>query len=282
MDAPSSHDVHEDVRRALREDLGNGDLTAALVDQRARAEATVISRQPGVVCGRPWFDATFELLDGRIGIDWRVAEGQRIEANQVLCTLSGPARALLSGERTALNFLQTLSATASVTRRYVDAVGDNGVEVLDTRKTLPGLRRAQKYAVRCGGGRNHRMGLYDGVLIKENHIEAMGSVGAAVAEARSTAPKDVPIEVEVEDLHQVHEALAAGADILLLDNMDIDTLTEAVAITRDRAKLEASGGVVLENIGAIAQTGVDFISVGSLTKDVQALDLSMRFGYVHD
>jgi nicotinate-nucleotide pyrophosphorylase (carboxylating) len=206
-----------------------------------------------------------------------VADGDRVEPDQLLCTLSGPSRALLTGERTALNFLQTLSGTATLTRRYVDAVAGTGVRVLDTRKTIPGLRLAQKYAVGCGGGTNHRMGLYDGVLIKENHIAAAGSIAEAVTQARRHAPGNIPVEVEVEDLREVREALAAGADILLLDNMAPATLREAVAITRGQAKLEASGGVTLETIREIAETGIDFISVGELTKHLRALDLSMRF-----
>ena len=210
-------------------------------------------------------------------IDWRVAEGERVAANQILCTLYGPSRSLLTGERTALNFLQTLSGTATRTRRYVDAVEGTGVQILDTRKTLPGLRRAQKYAVRCGGGRNHRMGLYDGVLIKENHIMAAGSLVAAVEQARAHAPKGIPIEVEVENLHEVHEGLAAGADILLLDNMDLATLRAAVEITNSNARLEASGNVGLDTIREIAETGVDYISSGDLTKNLEAVDLSLRF-----
>jgi len=269
--------VRADVRTALNEDVGDYDLTAALIPKEHHAEATVIARQRAVVCGRPWFDTVFEILDPRVRIDWRVADGDAFHTNQILCTLYGPSRALLTGERTALNFLQTLSGTATRTRRYVDAVDGTGVKVLDTRKTIPGLRRAQKYAVRCGGGHNHRMGLYDGVLIKENHIAAAESIGAAVAQARAHAPRRAFIEVEVETLHQLHEALAAGPDIILLDNMDLPTLRQAVELTNGHAALEASGGVSLETIRDMAETGVDAVSVGSLTKDVEAVDLSMRF-----
>jgi nicotinate-nucleotide pyrophosphorylase (carboxylating) len=269
--------IRDQVRRALIEDVGDGDLTANLIPEAARSRATVISREAAVICGCRWFEQVFLLLDESIHIDWEVADGDRVEPDQRLCTLSGPSRALLTGERTALNFLQTLSGTATLTHRYVDAVAGTGVKVLDTRKTIPGLRLAQKYAVSCGGGTNHRMGLYDGVLIKENHIAAAGSIAEAVAQARSHAPGNIPVEVEVEDLREVREALAAGADILLLDNMAPSTLCEAVAITRGQAKLEASGGVTLETIREIAETGVDFISVGELTKHLHALDLSMRF-----
>lgn len=275
--APADTLLREEVRRALHEDMGEGDLTAALIPEEAQAEATVICREPAVICGRPWFDAVFALLDQRIAIDWQIEEGQQVAANQRLCTLRGPARPLLSGERTALNFLQTLSGTATLARAYAEAVAGTGVRVLDTRKTVPGLRRAQKYAVACGGCHNHRMGLYDGVLIKENHILAAGSIGEAVAQARHHAPAGIPVEVEVENLHEAHEALAAGADILLLDNMDLDELRQAVEACNGQAKLEASGGVNLKSIRAIAETGVDYISVGGLTKDVRAVDLSMRF-----
>lgn len=270
------YDVREDVRRALQEDVGSGDITALLLPEEAQAEATVISREHAVICGQPWFDQTFQLLDEAIRIDWRIDDGDSVEPNQILCVVYGPARALLSGERCALNFLQTLSATATQTRHYVDVIADTDVQLLDTRKTIPGLRRAQKYAVRCGGGRNHRMGLYDGVLIKENHIAAAGSVVEAIDQARHHAPHGIAIEVEVENLHELHEALAAGADIILLDNMDLATLREAVTITNGQAKLEASGGVDLDTIRDIAETGVDYISVGGITKHVRAVDLSMR------
>ncbi len=272
--------VSAQVAAALAEDIGTGDLTAALIPAEAQAEATVICREAGVLCGRPWFDEVFRQLDPAIAIDWRAEEGAAITPEQLLCTLRGPARAILSGERAALNFLQTLSGTAAATARYVAAVAGTGVAILDTRKTLPGLRLAQKYAVAQGGGRNHRIGLYDMVLIKENHILAAGSIAAAVAAARTSVSADIQVEVEVENLEEVREALQAGADILLLDNMDNTTLRQAVAINAEfggRAKLEASGGIELESVRAIAETGVDYISVGALTKDVKALDLSMRF-----
>ncbi len=275
---PSTEAVLADVERALAEDVGRGDLTADLIPTSAHAVARVISRDEAVICGRPWFDAVFQQLDSAISIDWSVTEGEQVVADSLLVTLEGPARPLLTGERTALNFLQTLSGTATRARNYADAVAGTRVQVLDTRKTLPGLRRAQKYAVACGGCHNHRVGLYDGVLIKENHIIAAGSIAAAVAHAR-TAAHGVPIEVEVETLAEVEEALAAKADILLLDNMGVATLREAVALVGGRARLEASGGINLENIRAIAATGVDFISIGALTKDLVAVDLSMRFSF---
>lgn len=274
--APSLEAVRADVERALREDIGAGDVTASLIPEAVSACATVISREPAVICGQAWFEQAFLLLDDQIRFDWQVNDGDAVEPGQTLCTLRGAARALLSGERTALNFLQTLSGTASAARRYVEAMGAGDCRLLDTRKTLPGLRLAQKYAVRCGGGKNHRLGLYDGVLIKENHIAACGSIAQAVAQARAQAPCQIPVEVEVEDLQQLREALAAGADVLLLDNMDVGQLREAVAINQGRAKLEASGGITLETIGAIAQTGVDFISIGAITKHLHAVDLSMR------
>lgn len=269
--------IREQVRHALLEDVGDGDLTANLIPENARSEATVISRESAVICGCAWFEQVFTLLDESIRIEWQVADGDRVEPNQNLCILRGPSRALLTGERTALNFLQTLSGTATLTQKYVDAVAGTGVKVLDTRKTVPGLRQAQKYAVTCGGGTNHRMGLYDGILIKENHISAAGSIAEAVTQARHHAPPHIRVEVEVEDLREVREALAAGADILLLDNMAPVTLREAVAINAGQARLEASGGVTLESIREIAETGVDYISVGELTKHLRAIDLSMRF-----
>ncbi len=269
--------VSAQVAAALAEDIGTGDLTAALIPAEAQAEATVICREAGVLCGRPWFDEVFRQLDPAIAIDWRAEEGAAITPEQLLCTLRGPARAILSGERAALNFLQTLSGTAAATARYVAAVAGTGVAILDTRKTLPGLRLAQKYAVAQGGGRNHRIGLYDMVLIKENHILAAGSIGAAVETARASVADDIKVEVEVEDLDEARQALEAGADILLLDNMDNATLRAAVELNAGRARLEASGGVSLESVRAIAETGVDYISVGALTKDLRALDLSMRF-----
>lgn len=270
-------DITECVQRAVAEDLGSGDRTAALIPPDAQAQAKVISRERAVVCGRAWFDEVFRQLDARVAVAWEVQDGDSVQADQTLCTLRGPARAMLSGERTALNFLQTLSGTATTTRIYVDAVHGTAAIILDTRKTLPGLRRAQKYAVTCGGGQNHRLGLYDAILIKENHIRASGSISAALAAAQAAGGEHVALEIEVENLEQLHAALAAGAQHLLLDNFNLAGLRSAVAATGGRARLEASGGVTLANLRAIAETGVDYISVGSLTKNVQAIDLSLRF-----
>ncbi|MCW8828510.1 MAG: carboxylating nicotinate-nucleotide diphosphorylase [Gammaproteobacteria bacterium] len=273
----SEQAIREQVRRALIEDVGDGDLTAELIPEEAHSEARVICRESATICGRDWFDQVFALLDDSIRIDWQISDGDRVEPNQLLCLLSGPSRPLLTGERTALNFLQSLSGTATLARRYADAVAGTGVKVLDTRKTIPGLRKAQKYAVNCGGCDNHRIGLYDGVLIKENHIAAAGSLAEAVAQARHHAPAGIPVEVEVENLQQLREALAAGADILLLDNMPPEQLREAVSISTGQARLEASGGITIDNIREIAETGVDYISIGELTKHLRSIDLSMRF-----
>ena len=267
--------IEDDVRRALAEDIGAGDLTAALVPDEP-VEAELVTRENAVLCGGAWFDAIFRALDTRVQVQWLRQDGERIAAGETLCRLHGPARAILTGERSALNFLQMLSGTATVTARYVAAVHGTNARILDTRKTLPGLRRAQKYAVVCGRGHNHRMGLYDAILIKENHIAAAGSVTAVLAQARRLAPPATLIEIEVENLAQLQEALAAGAARILLDNFSTDDLGAAVRITSGRAALEASGGVTLDNILAMAETGVDFISVGSLTKHVQAVDLSLR------
>ena len=269
-------DPNPTVALALAEDVGGGDLTAALIPEDARAEATVISRERAVLCGAAWFDAVFRQLDPRIHIEWGAADGDRVEPNQWLCTLRGPARAMLTGERTALNFLQALSGTATLARRYADLVAGTGATILDTRKTLPGLRLAQKYAVRCGGCQNHRIGLFDAVLIKENHIMAAGSIRNAIATARRLHP-GVTVEVEVESLAELEEALASRPDIVMLDNFDLATMTEAVRLTAKRVKLEASGNVNFDTVRAIAETGVDYISIGGLTKDVRAVDLSMRF-----
>lgn len=269
-------EVKEEVRRALAEDIGAGDVTAALIPEAAIMTAHVVCREKAALCGIAWFNEVFKQLDNEIAIDWTVKEGDLIAANQVICSLGGPARPLLSGERTALNFLQTLSGTATIAQRYAAAVAGLPVKVLDTRKTLPGLRQAQKYAVRCGGCHNHRHGLYDGILIKENHILATGSITAAIERARICSP-GLPLEVEVEHLGELQQALAAGADILLLDNFELPDLHEAARLTRQGAKLEASGNITLENIRSIAETGVDYISVGALTKDVHAIDLSIRF-----
>ena len=275
-------DLVEQVARALEEDVGSGDLTAALVPAGRTGRAAVITREAAVLCGRPWFDEVFRQLDPAVRVLWEAAEGDDVPAGQRLCRLEGPARSLLTGERTALNFLQTLSGTATVTRRHAQLVAGLPCRILDTRKTLPGLRRAQKYAVRCGGGSNHRMGLYDGILVKENHIMAAGSIAAAVSAARAGGP-GVPVEVEVETLDELGQALDAGADMALLDEFSIDDLRAAVAMNRAHPrgpmKLEASGNVTLETLRGIAGTGVDFVSIGSLTKHVRAVDLSMRFEF---
>ncbi len=268
--------VTENVRAALAEDIGSGDLTAALIPVDAMAQATVISRESAVICGRPWVDEVFQQLDSRVEIEWRVAEGEQVESNQELFRLQGSARALLTGERTALNFLQTFSGTATEARRYADAVAGLQVKILDTRKTIPGLRAAQKYAVKCGGCHNHRHGLYDGVLIKENHILAAGSITAAVNNVRPYA-QGKPVEVEVETLAELREAVAAGADIVMLDNFTLEQISEAVAVNQGQAKLEVSGNVSLGGLRALAETGVDYISTGALTKHLRAIDLSMRF-----
>ena len=277
--SPLPPDIPEQVARSLAEDVGSGDVTAALIDAATQATATVISREPAIICGQAWFDETFRQLDAGIHIQWLVDEGELVAGNTLLCELSGPARALLTGERTALNFLQALSGTATITQRYAHAVEGTGCRILDTRKTLPGLRLAQKYAVRCGGGENHRMGLYDRVLLKENHIMAAGSVSAAVQRAREQSPQ-VPVEVEVESLDEFVAALEAAPDIIMLDELDDVQMRNAVAVNRAAArpvKLEASGGVDLETVRRIAATGVDYVSVGSLTKHLRAVDLSLRF-----
>jgi nicotinate-nucleotide pyrophosphorylase (carboxylating) len=270
-------DILPQVRAALEEDMGAGDLTANLIDPALRARAEVMSRQDAVLCGSAWFDACFRQLDASVHIAWNVTDGMVVRPGQILCELEGPARALLSAERTALNFLQLLSGVATETRRYVDAVEGASAAILDTRKTLPGLRLAQKYAVRMGGGENQRIGLYDGVLIKENHILAAGSIVLALQGARKVVPEGVPIQIEVEGLDELDQALAAGAGLILLDNFDLGMLREAVRLNASRAMLEASGGITLDNVRAVAETGVDRISIGSLTKNVRAVDLSMRF-----
>jgi nicotinate-nucleotide pyrophosphorylase (carboxylating) len=263
-----------DIKSFLEEDIGAGDLTAAIIPDAVTAEAEVLTREPMVVCGQAWFDAVFKELDPNVRIDWLCAEGEGVTAGVTLCRLTGPARALLTGERTALNLLQTLSATATVARRYAEAVAGTGCKVLDTRKTIPGLRQAQKYAVAVGGCYNHRIGLYDGVLIKENHIMAAGSITEAVRTARKLTK--APVEVEVETLDQLHEALAATPDRIMLDNFSLDDLRAAVQAAGGRVELEASGNIGLDSIRIIAETGVDFISIGALTKHVKAVDLSMR------
>jgi len=276
---PIPADLPEQVARALAEDIGSGDLTAALIPEDRVGRAAVITREPAIVCGIPYVNATFDAIDARVRIGWRVAEGDSAAADQLLFTLEGPARALLTGERTALNFLQLLSGTATAAHAYAVLIEGTNCRLLDTRKTIPGLRSAQKYAVRVGGGRNHRMGLFDGILIKENHIMAAGSIADAVAAAK-LGRAQVPIEVEVENLAELQHAIAAGADIALLDDFSLDAMREAVALNANSAKplkLEASGGITTATIREIAETGVDFISVGSITKHVRAIDLSMRF-----
>ena len=268
------------VAAALAEDVGAGDLTASLVDKDALVGAQIIAREAFVVCGEEWVNEVFRQLDPNIIVDWYIGDGGRVEADDIICKLVGPARALLTGERTALNFLQTLSATATTTAAYVDAIDGTGARILDTRKTIPGLRLAQKYAVSCGGGENHRVGLFDAILIKENHIKSSGGITAAL-KAASEQHDDVLIEVEVENLDELHEALDAGAARILLDNFSLDDLEKAVVINRGygfvAAELEASGNVTLDTIRAIAETGVDFISTGALTKNVRAVDISMLF-----
>jgi nicotinate-nucleotide pyrophosphorylase (carboxylating) len=272
-------DLREQVARALAEDIGAGDFTAALIPPEREGRATVITREDAVICGFPWVTETFHQIDPRVSLTWKVKEGDTAKANQALFTIDGPARALLTGERTALNFLQLLSATATAARDYSRLLRGTNCKLLDTRKTIPGLRTAQKYAVTVGGGFNHRMGLFDGILIKENHIMAAGSIAKAVAAAQQS-PRQVPIEVEVETLDQLEQAIAAAAHIALLDNFSLPLMREAVAMNAGSArplKLEASGGITHESIREIAETGVDFISVGSITKNIRAVDLSMRF-----
>ena len=269
-------EIARNVAAALAEDVGSGDLTAPLTPAAKTVLAVVICRQKAVICGQPWFEATIRSLDTRATVSWSAAEGTQVAAGTRICEIRGQSRALLTAERTALNFLQTLSGVATLTRRYVDAVAGTRAKIVDTRKTLPGLRLAQKYAVRVGGGANHRFGLYDAILIKENHIAAAGGIRQAITQARTLTHSGAWIQVEVENLDQLREALDAGATMILLDNMSIDRMREAVKIAGDRAELEASGGITLENVRTIAETGVHRISVGALTKDVRAADFSMR------
>ncbi|MGQ4656693.1 carboxylating nicotinate-nucleotide diphosphorylase [Aeromonas enteropelogenes] len=280
-------DVSRAVRAALLEDLGDAlttldqpdasaDITAQLIPADRISSARVITREAGVFCGQPWVDEVFTQLGGEVKVEWLVQDGERLSPNQELFRLHGPARLLLTGERNALNFVQTLSSVATLTARYVAELEETGCRLLDTRKTIPGLRSAQKYAVTCGGGKNHRIGLFDAYLIKENHILACGGIAGAIQEARRLNP-DKPVEVEVESLTELEQALTAGADIVMLDNFDLAMMREAVAINQGRAKLEVSGNVTLETLAEFAATGVDYISVGALTKHVRALDLSMRF-----
>jgi nicotinate-nucleotide pyrophosphorylase (carboxylating) len=271
-------DLASQVEAALREDIGSGDVTAALLPAAQQVRGSLITREAAVLCGQAWAEETFHRLDPRVRLTWKAADGDGLKSGQEIFTIAGAARAVLTGERTALNFLQLLSGTATVTRRYVEALAGTACRILDTRKTLPGLRSAQKYAVRCGGGDNHRMGLYDLILIKENHIAAAGSISGAITAARERAPA-VRVEVEVESLRELEEALDSRPDIVLLDEFSHDDLAAAVALNRARGSqvlLEASGSVSLESVRAIAATGVDFISVGALTKHVRAIDLSMR------
>jgi len=271
--------LEADVRAALSEDIGAGDVTASLLPPHKQCGAWVVCRERAVLAGAAWFERCFTVLDPHCAITWFAHDGEQVAADTRVCELHGSARALVSAERTALNFLQTLSATATVTRRYVDALGDSPTRILDTRKTLPGLRAAQKYAVRCGGGVNHRMGLYDAILIKENHIAAAGSISAAVAGLRREYPT-LALEVEVEDLAELDEALAAGVEMVLLDNFDLPAIRAATARVAGRAKIEISGGVDIAALPALARAGADFISIGALTKHVHAIDFSMRIAAI--
>ena len=273
---PARTQIRQQILVALAEDVGSGDLTAALLSPAQLSRVEVITRQEAVICGCTWFEEVFLQLDPAVSVEWQVADGERVDGGRTLCRLKGPTRALLTGERTSLNYLQALSGTATRARRYADAVAGLPVRVLDTRKTLPGLRVQQKYAVLCGGCHNHRIGLFDAILIKENHILAAGSIAAAL-EAAFKLADGVQVEIEVESLDEMREALAAGATHLLLDNFDLDQLSQAVDLGAGRARLEASGGVSLERIREVAETGVDDISVGDLTKDLESIDLSMRF-----
>jgi nicotinate-nucleotide pyrophosphorylase (carboxylating) len=268
-------EIEANVRRALLEDVGTGDITAQLIPAERLAKATVISRDAAVIAGTAWVDSVFRQLDQRVAVHWQVADGERVKPNQALFHLEGPARSLLTGERSALNFLQMLSGVATRSQHYADMVADTQVKLLDTRKTLPGLRLAQKYAVTCGGCHNHRIGLFDAFLIKENHIAACGGIAEAITAAHKIAPGK-PVEVEVESLDELKQALDGGADIIMLDELSLDDMREAVRLTAGRAKLEASGGVTDATLRTIAETGVDYISIGTLTKDVKAVDLSMR------
>lgn len=281
MTAPGRDEIADSVSRALAEDLGSGDISAALIAHaNRRTEATVVVRDETILCGREWFDEVYRQLDPGIGVAWQHKDGDLLSAGSEVCSVTGPVNVILTGERTALNFLQTLSGTAMAARRYVDAVAGTGARILDTRKTIPGLRRAQKYAVKCAGAENHRMGLFDAYLIKENHIEALGSLSNAVSRASARAT-GLLIEVEVENLVQLKEALGTHAERLLLDNFSLEETREAVRLRNERAPdkaLEASGNITLENVRAIAETGVDWISVGAITKNVQAADYSLRIG----
>lgn len=275
-DSDIAHAIKINVTAALAEDLGSGDLTAQLIPADQQTRATLITREQAILCGKPWFEACFKTLDPLLKISWCAEEGDRVQANATLCEIHGNARALLSAERPALNFLQTLSAVATTTQQYVDAVVGTDAQIMDTRKTLPGLRIAQKYAVKIGGGINQRIGLFDGILIKENHIAAAGGIKAALDAAQRKTGADVSIQIEVESMDELQQALDAGAKLILLDNFSLEQMREAVRITQQRAELEASGGITLDNVRAIADTGVTRISIGGLTKHVRAVDLSLR------
>ena len=270
-------EIESAVWCALAEDVGSGDLTAKLINPDTQAAAVLIAREDAVVCGQAWFDEVFRQLDARIGVAWQLRDGDAVNAGQMVCSIYGPARGILTGERTAMNFLQFLSGVATRARRYAYAVRETGAVILDTRKTIPGLREAQKYAVTCGGCRNHRMGLYDEILIKDNHIQAAGSISAAIQAAKQISPPDSQIEIEATTLEELREAISAGATRVLLDNFSVDQLRVAVKETADRVKIEASGSISLDNIRQIAEAGVDFISVGDLTKNISAIDFSMQF-----
>ena len=273
--------IENNVRTAIEEDVGINDYTAQLIHAEQQAEATIICREPAIICGIPWVEACFKQIAPNANIEWLVSEGDEVLANHLLCKITGNARQILSAERCALNFLQTLSATATVTKKYVDAIQGTHARIMDTRKTLPGLRIAQKYAVSVGGGLNQRLGLYDGILIKENHIAAAGSIQAVLNEANTIAAgTNLSVQIEVENLHELETALQAGAKLILLDNFDIPSFKKAVEINQKRAVLEASGGIDLNNVREIALTGIDRISIGSLTKNIQAIDLSMRFANI--
>ncbi|MBV8680535.1 MAG: carboxylating nicotinate-nucleotide diphosphorylase [Aquitalea sp.] len=274
---PANHLIAQQVSIALAEDIGQADWTAQLIDPAAESTATVVLREEAVLCGKAWFEECFRQVDERCSVLWQAREGRQLAAGTVLCEITGPARALLTAERSALNFLQTLSAVATQTRRYVDVVAGTRARILDTRKTMPGLRIAQKYAVTVGGGDNQRIGLFDGILIKENHIMAAGGIRQALEQAFRLIPPGVTLQIEVENLDELQQALDGGAKLILLDNMSLDDMHAAVTLCAGQAQLEASGGVDMDSVRAIAETGVDRISIGKLTKDIQAIDLSMRF-----
>lgn len=277
MQAKLPDDIETVVNLALKEDLGSGDLTSSLIDNDSQADASVIVREQAIICGIAWFNEVYKQIDSNININWQVTDGDQVTTNQCVCNINGPASKLLTGERTALNFLQLLSGTATTTHELVELMSGLETRLLDTRKTIPGLRKAQKYAVLCGGGQNHRMGLYDAILIKENHIAAAGNISNAINKAKQ---QNVPVEVEVENLDELQLALAEDVDRILLDNFSLDELQQAVKITGGKVKLEASGNINKGNLRSIAETGVDYISIGSITKHVRAIDFSMRFSSI--